>query len=267
MLIQLKLGNYLSSIENKAKQLLEKFKVEKVATIAAAKLIEKLIDIAFEHVKFKRKRIWPLSKLSKPSNIVIVEYMASTNSPISSSDDSSLLRGILESTGVRLMPLDLSSLSPDIANLVFDKWKGTTIDLVFTDNDICWIVVGHVERYRDIFEDIPTIRDFEEFIEMYENAEENVKEELGESYADLVYMFSYIIIPVTKKSIYRTYELVDKIHWTLNKTLEVRATIKLRIFGERPKKMPKDTTMYDMEDHVVVIVYNPYTLKEILEEL
>jgi len=249
--------------------------MEKVALVAVSRLVEKLIDLAFDYIIKHEKRRW-LGKLirpSKPDNIIVVEYTASTDTPISSLDDTDLLKRILEDSGVELKPFDPSLIAsdPNIANLIYDRWKGCMINLAFMSSDICWIVIGSVERYRDIFEDfdfsIHIASTFDELIEIYETAEEEVKEQLNESVADLIYMFNYIVIPITKKSINRTHELVDKIHWTLSKTLEIKATIKLRVYGKRLKELPKNVTVYDVEDHTVIIVYDPYTLKEILENI
>lgn len=241
--------------------------IGEATAVAMGKVIEKFIDyIIKEHVKKHRLHI-PMSRgLSKESRSIVIEYIGLLDDGVPASNEADLLRGFLRDARLEILPLDLSKLNgfEDFKKLVYVTWKAATLDIVYSD-DAYWVIAGSVERYRDLLGP-PDIEDLDAFIEEMEEVEKEAEEMLGAS-SDLIYMISYNILPITKKGTEKTYEVINKLHWTIDSRLGVRATIKMKIYGRAPKKIPGDVNIYNMDDHYVIVAYDPLTLKEILENL
>ena len=236
-------------------------------------LLSKLTDVAVEYAKSRLYRgIWKFRRLSKCDRKIMVEYVASLDVPMSTPDDSKLLRGILEDLNMRLVPLDLSSIKfTEIPEIIITKLKGETIDIVMANN-AAWIIIGLFERLRDIFE-IPQPQDtlsFDELVEICEKFEEYIREELRDK-ADLVYMIKYIIIPITREGLRKTHELVDRIHWMLSTKIGIKAILKTIILDYYNKKLlipSKDVTLYNIgKSCIVAVMYDVKALKDLLLNL
>jgi len=218
-----------------------------------------------------RNKIFPFrgSFLKTDKNIEI-EYIATVNAKVNSVDDSEFLRSFLRDAKLSLLPIDISKLNLSkeaIKGLKLYRWQ--TVDLAYI-HDAYWLIEGCIERYKDMF--IPPIpplifgiTDFESFIEEVEKCEKEVEENL-KNMGDLIHIVYYRIISITKSSVKESPELIDRLHWAMNK-LRVKATIKVRDYDKTFTRIPENATVYDMENHRLIVVYDISTLKQLIDNL
>lgn len=234
---------------------------------AVSALVSKLVNLAYDEIK--RKGLLHGFLWDKKASIgVITEYMASVSESFNVPQDKEVefLSDYINKLGFGIVPIDIGRLvdKTDLVDFIFGDLKIRFMDLVGS-GDAFWLVGGYLERGSDfltVAENYQLLLDSSS-LDKEEALESEIANDIGLR-DDNVYQINYVIIPVTKAAIKRIYELVIKLHASLNE-LGPSATVKLRIYGKKAVKAVENTVVYDMHDHFVVIVYNVLELERIVK--
>jgi len=230
------------------------------------------MEIGKEYLKEYIKKHGLKIKFVETSPPILIEFTMVPKDPLTITNAGEFLEKILNDIDLRTIYIDIYKYIKDYKEItvIYEEFNPTASFLAYRDNT-AWLILGSLEEYFDIIEkDLFTEIEPEFMVSIEKYLDEVKKEfvELTDGYDEKIHKISYVFLPLNKSSLLQTAEIIDKLYWQLGNRLNMVASIKIRIFEKRKILLTiKDISIYDQEDHILVIAYNTTALKQVIEAL